>query len=127
VNLDFDLSIPTGRKESPQARKRRIRKEYYEVFEKGRDYTGEDTHRQGPLFYKKRDVIRKAKAVPCLDCRVSYPHYVMHLDHVRGVKKFNLAKFKTHSMEEVVEEIAKCDPVCSNCHAERTWGDHRQE
>jgi len=24
-------------------------------------------------------------------------------------------------MEEIVEEIAKCDIVCSNCHKHRTW------
>ena len=34
--------------------------------------------------------VRAAKNVPCTDCGVRYPHYVMDFDHVRGVKKWNI-------------------------------------
>lgn len=68
------------------------------------------------------EIIIKTKSVPCMDCGVQYPHYVMDLDHRPGTaKKFNLSKAKHKSLKIVVEEIAKCDVVCSNCHRQRTY------
>ncbi len=34
-----------------------------------------------------------------------------------GEKKFPLSKAGGHSIEEIIEEIRKCDLVCFNCHA----------
>lgn len=68
------------------------------------------------------DVIRAAKEKPCSDCGIEYPYYVMDLDHVRAEKKFNLAaatRIKP-TMEVLLAEIEKCDPVCANCHRIRT-------
>ena len=67
--------------------------------------------------------VRGAKDVPCADCDIKYPYYVMQFDHVRGVKLFNIADAcgGRRSMKSVLEEIAKCDIVCANCHATRTW------
>lgn len=45
-------------------------------------------------------------------------------DHVRGKKRKNVgAMVNGHnfSVEKIIEEIAKCDVVCSNCHRERTF------
>src|SRR4051794_19485248 len=68
-------------------------------------------------------VIREAKDVPCKDCRHRYPFYVMQFDHLPEYKK--LIKLSTasklHSKEAVRTEIAKCEVVCANCHAERTF------
>lgn len=69
---------------------------------------------------RTRDVVLAAKATPCADCGVSYPYYVMDFDHVRGVKKFVVAKCCSRGLEAVKEEILKCDVVCANCHRERT-------
>lgn len=66
-------------------------------------------------------IIRDAKDKPCADCGIQYPYYVMQFDHVRGEKKFNLGGGWNNSIEAIREEIAKCDVVCSNCHAERTY------
>ena len=68
------------------------------------------------------DVIRAAKAKPCMDCGIEYPPYVMDFDHVRGEKKFNIARATKDkpSMEVLLAEIEKCDPVCANCHRIRT-------
>lgn len=59
---------------------------------------------------------------PCVDCGVNYPYYVMDFDHVRGEKKLNLARMvsTTYSWEAIMEEVEKCEIVCSNCHRERT-------
>jgi hypothetical protein len=45
---------------------------------------------------------------------------VFDFDHVRGEKLFSLAKARTRSLEEIVEEMEKCDVVCANCHRIRT-------
>jgi hypothetical protein len=45
----------------------------------------------------------------------------MDLDHL-GDKEFNLSEAAGYGLRRVVAEIAKCEPVCSNCHRERTYG-----
>jgi hypothetical protein len=73
---------------------------------------------------ESRRLIAEAKSKPCLDCGVSYPPHVMDLDHVRGQKTFNLGSGRSlGSPTRIVEEIAKCDAVCANCHRER---EHRR-
>lgn len=70
-----------------------------------------------------RDYVRSAKDRPCADCGECYPFYVMQFDHVRGTKEFNLARASQHGYGQVRvrDEIAKCDVVCANCHAIRTY------
>ena len=59
---------------------------------------------------------------PCMDCKVSYPYYMMDFDHVRGIKHANVAELiNTLSKKRLDEEIAKCEVVCSNCHRARTY------
>jgi hypothetical protein len=62
-----------------------------------------------------------AKNQPCADCQKLYPPYVMQFDHVRGRKAFTISsKGMEVSRARLLAEIAKCDVVCANCHAERT-------
>lgn len=74
---------------------------------------------------KIRGLIREAKNAPCTDCGVRYPFYVMQFDHRDGeVKRFTIGAIGSrcsYSLETVRCEIAKCDVVCANCHAERTY------
>lgn len=69
-----------------------------------------------------RETIARAKDVPCTDCGVRYPTCVMQFDHVRGVKLLSIgsATALVKSMKALLEEIAKCEVVCANCHALRT-------
>lgn len=70
-----------------------------------------------------RDMVKGGKSIKCMDCGKEYPWYVMDYDHVRGIKKFNLsvAASKYRKLDSIIEEMAKCDIVCSNCHRERTF------
>jgi len=68
----------------------------------------------------KRALLDKAKDVPCKDCGIRYPPYVMDFDHVRG-KKFKTLGHLKGSVAVLLREIAKCEVVCSNCHRIRTW------
>ncbi|GAC1530010.1 MAG: hypothetical protein NVS3B1_22120 [Marmoricola sp.] len=58
-----------------------------------------------------------AKNQPCAKCDESFPACVMDLHHTRD-KRFQLthARVREHSLEVVLAEIAKCIPLCANCH-----------
>lgn len=70
----------------------------------------------------------------CADCPPgtnTWPPCVLHFDHVpgRGPKLFNVGA-GDYAIETVQAEIAKCDMVCANHHAIRTWisrGKSREE
>lgn len=70
---------------------------------------------------KLRAIIQEAKSHPCADCGGEYPYYVMDFDHREG-KEFNLGGAHTHkSIRAILDEIEKCDVVCSNCHRKRSF------
>lgn len=57
----------------------------------------------------------------CVDCGEGDP-VVLDFDHVRGVKVANVSAlaFRLKRWETILEEIAKCEVVCANCHRRRT-------
>ena len=72
---------------------------------------------------RNRDFVRQIKSVtPCADCRASYPPYVMQFDHLGQDKDRDVAALVASpvSLARLEAEIAKCEVVCANCHAERT-------
>jgi hypothetical protein len=74
-------------------------------------------------YDERRELLNRAKTVPCKDCRIQYNPWVMEFDHINPAnKKFGLSSFNVvkHSIEKIKEEIDKCEVVCSNCHKERT-------
>lgn len=64
--------------------------------------------------------LRTLKSVPCTDCGIQFPHYVMEFDHCRGDKSCNLSTGRM-SLTQISNELDKCDVVCANCHKTRTW------
>lgn len=67
--------------------------------------------------------VKQAKDKPCADCGERYPHFVMDFDHRDpSTKVFTIGAQKSRSMslDKLLEEIAKCDVVCANCHRYRT-------
>jgi hypothetical protein len=56
---------------------------------------------------------------PCVDCGESDP-LILEFDHL-GRKRFNIATgLRDRNWDSVLDEIAKCDVVCANCHRRRT-------
>lgn len=80
------------------------------------------------LYRKRRaDYIRACRSQACADCGNDYPWYVMEFDHVRGSKIRTIAAMSSSvGMTKLKEEIAKCDVVCANCHAVRTFKRRQQ-
>lgn len=69
-----------------------------------------------------RAVMQAEKDCPCADCGGKYPYWVMQFDHVRGSKVREVSNLVTRavSVRALRAEIAKCEVVCANCHANRT-------
>lgn len=62
------------------------------------------------------------KRGPCSDCGKSYHPVAMQWHHRSDeIKLYNLGYMKSRKMarKKILEEIAKCDLVCANCHAIR--------
>lgn len=70
----------------------------------------------------RRNLRDASKNKPCADCNILYPPWIMQFDHVRGTKQFVIseAMFNTPK-RQLLEEIEKCDVVCANCHAHRSF------
>lgn len=56
---------------------------------------------------------------PCADCGENDP-VVLEFDHLRDKQFCVGANFDSRSWQAILEEIAKCDVVCANCHKRRT-------
>jgi hypothetical protein len=70
------------------------------------------------------EFLRDLRRRPCMDCGGSFPPWVMDFDHRDPkTKSFALAAGKAllKSRDVLLAEIAKCDVVCANCHAIRTY------
>jgi hypothetical protein len=88
---------------------------------KQREYFREyQLNRKKPL----REWIKKLKAeTPCADCGRCYPPECIDFDHRDpSTKTRNVSSMigASQSLEAIKAEIAKCDPVCANCHRIRT-------
>jgi hypothetical protein len=62
-------------------------------------------------------------AQPCADCGLRFHPAAMHFDHLPGaVKVDNVSDLVRTGRRRLAElEILKCDIVCANCHAIRTY------
>lgn len=58
----------------------------------------------------------------CVDCGYRQAPEALDFDHVRGEKVMDLCRMATafKSMKRVLDEVAKCEVVCANCHRIRT-------
>ena len=70
-----------------------------------------------------RVIVDARRAQPCADCGGSFPTCAMDFDHRPGETKFMMVTSlvrQHHPISRVIEEMAKCDVVCANCHRIRT-------
>jgi hypothetical protein len=86
----------------------------------GRTVSG---HSQRSERGRKAWLISLKTGKPCTDCGRVFPHQVMQWDHRPGTEKLGeiSGEFRKRPRDEVLAEIAKCDLVCTNCHAIRTF------
>ena len=67
--------------------------------------------------------LHEIKSRPCQDCRGSFHPAAMTFDHLPGKEKLKdiSTLVVTGCVQMAIEEMKKCDLVCSNCHAIRTY------
>ena len=71
---------------------------------------------------RHRAVLNEAKNVPCTDCGGRFHPAVMDLHHLDpSTKAFGFDQLHARALTTLEAEIAKCVPLCANCHRERTW------
>ena len=87
-------------------------------------------YKHNPKPYKKRALDSKREKIQwffdllstkeCIDCGEKDP-VVLEFDHVRGVKAGNIGKMLLNrSRDALLEELAKCEVRCANCHKRKT-------
>jgi hypothetical protein len=76
---------------------------------------------QAKRHRERRKILDVLRDNPCVDCDGEFPIECMEFDHVpeRGPKIANVATL-VGSPRRFLEELAKCDLVCANCHKIRT-------
>jgi hypothetical protein len=68
-------------------------------------------------------LLEQLRDVPCADCGLRFPSYVMQFDHRDASdKSYTVTRMIGRAGRlKILEEAAKCDIVCANCHRERTY------
>ena len=91
----------------------------------GKGQKAKTQNRQKQSRHKTTSFIRAAKqGKKCTDCREDYPYWVLEFDHLPKYEKlFTIGGrgSRDKSLDQIKEEIAKCEIVCSNCHKSRTY------
>lgn len=60
---------------------------------------------------------------PCTDCGMKYHYCQMQFDHIGDDKVEAVSRLiRSGTLVSIKLEIAKCELVCANCHALRTYG-----
>lgn len=112
----------SSKKDGLQTLCRICSKNKYKEYYKNSDKEKARLRKNSKLNRKKiQEIVRQAKKLPCSDCEIEYPYYVMDFDHLED-KVFDIgtAVARAYSIIRIQEEIAKCEVVCSNCHRIRT-------
>lgn len=63
-----------------------------------------------------REMLNRLKDVPCARCGGTFPPCAMDFHHLSSDKLFELGRAHSRSVEQLLEEVAKCEILCSNCH-----------
>jgi len=98
--------------------KERIKEETREYYRNNRDkciQQGKDYAQK-----KKRDhltLLISLKSGPCVDCGHTFHPAAMDFDHRESSPtNRSIGNMKYNSIETILEEVAKCDLRCANCH-----------
>lgn len=77
----------------------------------------------------KREAINQYKVEQgCVDCGYNAHPWALEFDHLPGaIKVKTVASLMYNSWDAIWAEIDKCEVVCANCHAIRTFTRMAQE
>ena len=70
---------------------------------------------------KSREYVARYKEQHgCSDCHRKYPAVALDFDHLRDKKSRVAYLVGRASLDKIIQEMAKCEVVCANCHRIRT-------
>jgi len=107
---------------SKKAQKRYLRKHY--LANKESYHARNRTWKAKQRGVLKKIVVEAKTDKACEDCGKKYPPWVMQFDHPPGSAKVgDVASLvgQAVSVDVLEAEIKKCEVVCANCHADRTY------
>lgn len=121
---DFQIkNLQTGRRSASC-------KDCHHAYLKTHYQANKATYKKRARFHTNKVWIINAKMVddlkaikPCIDCGKFYDPICMDYDHLpQFKKKKNISRMLSagSSIQTILDEIAKCELVCSNCHRMRT-------
>ncbi len=94
----------------------------------GRDHylANKERYIQNAAAVKRKTLMERTKFLldffktnPCIDCGEPDP-VVLEFDHLRD-KSFAVGQgFQERGWQSIMDEMAKCEVVCANCHRRRT-------
>ena len=78
---------------------------------------------ESPRRREQTALMQELREVPCADCKRRFPFFAMDFDHRDSTQKsFEVTRMLGRlATERLLEEVAKCDIVCANCHRDRTY------
>lgn len=83
------------------------------------DYLGRNERRRQTVM----EYVENWKDQPCADCGHTYPPKVMDAHHLEEEAKEEIISRlqRSTTLPKVIRELAKCIPLCANCHRLRTF------
>jgi hypothetical protein len=83
-------------------------------------YVAQTTRRKDAVNAERTEfLVDFFRTHPCVDCGEIDP-VVLEFDHI-GAKEFDISSgIRARKWQAVINEIAKCEVVCANCHRRRT-------
>lgn len=96
-----------------------VRKQWYANKKQNKEWVEKIREQANKRKRKIVEFLNKYKLEKgCKDCGYKKYPVALDFDHTDGTKEFNVCNAK--SIRQAMEEIKKCEVVCSNCHRVRT-------
>lgn len=93
---------------------------YYAKYRKNNPGKVKQSHKNRLLQF--HELVDNLKLKPCMDCAEQFPPCAMDFDHRPGENKIaGIGQMQHWKPSRIIEEIAKCDLICANCHRIRTY------
>lgn len=93
-------------------------------FEKNKEVQAERVRNNNHKYIERnaRYVFNYLLNHPCIDCGETDPIVLQfdHLDPTTKTTTISICVRRANSLQTLIEEMAKCEVVCANCHMQRT-------
>ena len=109
-----------------EARKEYIRAYDREYYRRNREHLLKKQKEKNQRYVKKvgQWLSEYKKELFCSRCSESHPATLQFHHRNPREKEFSISMVRRgkYSKKRLLEEIAKCDVICANCHAKEHWG-----